>query len=534
MAWKFDDYKQNLLKEYFTLFPSFAAYLGIEDSYTKKDELSQEKIIEIDRWTKCFIKELDNNFYALENIMEQYEAELILWNLNHLRYIFFIDKEFEYNPFFYFSFLDYSVFLKLNGKDPDFISECVVIKLSNYGNILSFMKNSIIHASSQSLSVFQESLEGIQRSIKTDLSILYNKCMDINPSAAYELKKAVEEGETVLKDMVDFIKELQQNNKNPFSIGHERLTEMIYYNELKKESLAGLLQTAEKEVAFLKERLMGLKPGLSFYSIYDSYLGDYPEEGSVIQNIKNILAELRDFIAQKDIIEIYDLETLKVEKMPPYFEWASAMMSTPGPFVKGQSDSFYYITLPKADWTYEQKQDFLRSFNTYLLENLSVHEALPGHFVHSTYEKRIESDIIKISYGYGFSEGWAHYCEEMMLKEGFRHGDPGGEIAKIREQMLRLIRMISSIRLHTGTMELEESKALFLELCYLDNETARQEALRATYDPCYLLYTYGKWKILQLRGKNQKVKLKHFHNNLLALGCPPIGLMEKYYGMIKY
>lgn len=532
MSWSFSDYKKALLKNYFELNPYMASFMGLEEYYKKNDEISREKIRENESFLRANIKEIENNRYGLNTILEQYEADLIHWNLNRELHYLCFEKDFQNDPFYYFDFLDYSVFLKLVDKDPDYFAECIIIRLDNYKNVLDFMGSNLINASVPALSVYKESLSGLMDSIKTDLKMVQDKCK--KEEIKNRFNDACQRAKSNVQSMIDLIEELKINNNNPFIIGEERLSKLIYYNELKKEDLQTLLKKGEKEIEILKSRLNEIKPGISYYDVYSHYLQSCPQEGEVISNIENILRDISDFIKERDIIDIHDLHTLKVRKMPPYSEWASAMMDTPGPFIQEDLDSYYYITLPKKDWSNEQRQDFLKNFNQYLLENLSIHEALPGHFLHSTYGKRIDSDIIKSSFGYGFIEGWAHYCEEMILEEGFRSGDPGGEIARIREQMLRLVRLISSIRIHTGTMSLEESRIQFRELCYLDGETAKQESLRATYDPTYLLYTYGKWKIYELRNNvDGKNNIKEFHRNMMSLGSPPIGLMEKYYGKIK-
>ncbi len=533
MNWNFKSFKDALMHNYFELNPYLASFLGLEEYYPVPEELSESRVNQNRLLIERSINELQKHKYSLKNINDQYDADLIEWKLNKDFFEIVIEREYESNPFFYFHYLDYSIFLKLSNKTPDFIAECILNRLSTYNDVLKYMENNLTMASSPALEVFQASLSGFANSVSSDLALLAERVSDEN--IKNRLQNSVKPSLSIISDMVRLVKDLRINNNNPYSIGAERLKKLVYFYELKDEDLKLLLERGEKEVNALKKRLREIKPEMPLNDTYRYFLGEYPEEEDVLRCIEEILGKISGFIREKDIVDLYDLETLKVEKMPPYFEWASAMMSTPGPFIKDKLDSHFYVTLPNKSWDKNKKEEFLRNFNPYLLENLAIHEALPGHFLHSVYGRRIDNDVSKISYGYGFSEGWAHYCEEMMLEEGFRKGDTGGEVAKIREQMVRLVRLISSIRIHTGTMSLEESKSMFSELCYLDEESALQEALRATFDPGYMLYTYGKWMILELREKTGgKKDLKDFHNRLLSLGCPPLGLMNKYFGQIRY
>lgn len=533
MGWDFINYKKSLMCDYFGLYPYLASFMGLEEYYHIPGELSSGMIKETGLFIDKYRKELDKHRYSIRTSRELYEADLIDWNLGKINHGVFSEREYETDPFSYFNHLDYSVFLKLTGKEPDYIAKCIVKRIEGYPGVLYFMENTLNKASYPALDVFHDSIAGLKHSLETDLKRLSAECRQ--KTVKEELDQAADKAMSVTERMLGLVKDLQINNTTPYSIGTKRLEELIYYYELEKEDLSSLLKKGEREVESLKARAREIMPGSSLQDAYENFLGSFPGEQEVLPMIEKILGDISDFIRERDIIDLYDLDTLKVEKMPPYFEWASAMMSTPGPFVKQRQDSHFYVTLPKKDWSQSQKEEFLRNFNPYLLENLSIHEALPGHFLHGMHANRIDNDIIKISYGYGFSEGWAHYCEEMMLEEGFRKGDPGGEMAKIREQMLRLVRLISSIRMHTGTMSLEESRDMFSSLCFLDEESARKEAFRGTHDPGYLLYTYGKWKVKELREKTGgKSNLKEFHKKLLSLGCPPLGLMEKYFGQIIY
>ncbi len=154
------------------------------------------------------------------------------------------------------------------------------------------------------------------------------------------------------------------------------------------------------------------------------------------------------------------------------------------------------------------------------------------------------SKVEKIFGSYAFIEGWAHYCEKMMLDEGFggpTSSSPSEEdvkraakyrMAQADEALLRLCRLCVSIKLHTQNMSLDEATKFFQDNCYYEEKPARQEAMRGTFDPGYLNYTLGKLQILKLRDdykaqEGDDFSLQKFHNELLNHGMPPIRLLRE-------
>jgi uncharacterized protein (DUF885 family) len=133
---------------------------------------------------------------------------------------------------------------------------------------------------------------------------------------------------------------------------------------------------------------------------------------------------------------------------------------------------------------------------------------------------------------YAFAEGWAHYTEEMMIERGFRP-DPEAHIAQLSAALLRNVRFLSSIGLHTHGMKVEESERMFREVAFQDAGNARQQAARGTYDPGYLNYTLGKLMLRKLRADWTKAHgggesaWKAFHDQFLSYGSPPIPLVRR-------
>jgi uncharacterized protein (DUF885 family) len=134
--------------------------------------------------------------------------------------------------------------------------------------------------------------------------------------------------------------------------------------------------------------------------------------------------------------------------------------------------------------------------------------------------------------GYAFAEGWAHYTEEMMWDAGLGNGDPEMHIGQLLVALLRNVRFLSAIGMHTHGMTVAESERMFREEGYQDEGNAQQQAARGTFDPAYLNYTMGKLMIRKMREdwtatRGGRTAWKDFHDQFLKFGGPPIPLVRK-------
>jgi uncharacterized protein (DUF885 family) len=193
--------------------------------------------------------------------------------------------------------------------------------------------------------------------------------------------------------------------------------------------------------------------------------------------------------------------------------------------------AFYYLTDADPSWTPERQDEHLRDFNYGALWAISIHEVFPGHFLHYQHLRQIESKLRKsiLFSSSAFVEGWAHYCEQMMIDEGFRRDDATVRLGQLAEALVRLCRCVVGIRLHCEDMSVEQAVRFFREEAFLEESSARREAERGTFDPSYILYSAGKLMLLKLRDDyrahaSARYSLKEFHDALLANGTVPFWL----------
>ena len=140
-----------------------------------------------------------------------------------------------------------------------------------------------------------------------------------------------------------------------------------------------------------------------------------------------------------------------VEETPPFMRaLTSASMDTPGPYEKVAKEAFFNVTLPEKTWSAAQTEDYLRSFNRGTIASTAIHEAFPGHYVQFLWMPTAPSKVRKLIAANTYVEGWAHYCEQMMIDEGYGGGDLKLRLGQLQDALLRDARFVVGIRYIPG------------------------------------------------------------------------------------
>ena len=333
------------------------------------------------------------------------------------------------------------------------------------------------------------------------------------------------------------------NADHRFGLGKEKYARMLRELELVTQSPEQILELGMKELrreqAVFAETAKQINPTKSAIEVFTAIQEDHPTAESLIPDTARGLEAIRQFVVEKKIASMPSDVRCKVDETPAFRRATSfASMDSPGPFEKGSTEAYYYVTPVDAAWTATQKNEWLTAFNYYTTDVVSIHEAYPGHYQqHLHFNASSLSRSRKCFSSYAFVEGWAHYTEQMLLDEGFPGTGDRLRTAKYRlaqsdEALLRLCRLCCSIKMHCDDMTVDEATKFFQDNCYYQEQPARQEAVRGTYDPGYLHYTLGKLMILKLRRdwqkqEGQEYSLQRFHDTMLGQGSPPLPLLRQ-------
>lgn len=255
-----------------------------------------------------------------------------------------------------------------------------------------------------------------------------------------------------------------------------------------------------------------------------------PKAEQLLAEATRMMESARKFIVDKEIVSLPSDERAIVKETPPYMRWNAAFLDAPGPFDRKGLEAFYYITKPDPSWPRKEQEEYVMLRGTLL--STTVHEVYPGHFVQGLWESRAPTDAQKMFGSYSFVEGWAHYVEQMMIEQGFGKEDPQSRLGQLADALLRNCRVVVSLGVHAEGMSLDEAERRFVDDCFQDRATAREQAVRATFDPGYFAYTLGKLEILKLREEAKAAlgpafSLRRFHDALLSHGSPPLPLVRE-------
>ncbi|MCH8060245.1 MAG: DUF885 domain-containing protein [Proteobacteria bacterium] len=334
-----------------------------------------------------------------------------------------------------------------------------------------------------------------------------------------------------VKQAAAWIDELKATATDDYALGEERFLHMLSATQGVDISLADLKAAGEldlqRNLDALHASCAEYAPGASTQDCVLQVQNRKPPEGAVAGATRQLPA-LRKFLEDNDIVSIPGTEDALVAESPPHRRFNAAYINIPGPFETGLP-SVYYIAPPDPEWSEADQLAYVKGEADLLA--ISVHEVWPGHFLQYLHSNRTENNIGRHFGTYSFSEGWAHYSEQMMVDAGLGAGDPEIRIGQLLNALLRNVRYICAIGLHVEGMTVEESQVMFEEKAFQDFGNATQQAYRGTYDPGYLNYTLGKLMINKLRedwtaGRGGEEAWGRFHDQFLSYGVPPIPLVR--------
>ena len=322
-----------------------------------------------------------------------------------------------------------------------------------------------------------------------------------------------------------------------FRLGSENYRKKLLYDEMVDIPLDRLLAIGYEDLhrnqEALKKVAAEIDPKRSVQDVVAELQSQHPVPDHLLQAFRDTFGGLTRFIDEKKIVTIPSGEAPILEDTPP-FERATteASLDTPGAYETHDRKAFFNVTTPDPKWPGERTEEWMKTFNNSMIPGTAIHEVYPGHFVQFLWIDKNPSKIRKLIFSGTNAEGWAHYCEQMMLDEGYGNGDPKLRLGQLEDALLRNARYIVGIRIHTGNMTLDQAKQFFVQEGFQTAAVADVETKRGTSDPTYLMYTLGKLQILKLREDYRKMRgndfsLLEFHNRLMVQGGVPLKIIRK-------
>ncbi|MCZ6702450.1 MAG: DUF885 domain-containing protein [Ignavibacteria bacterium] len=434
------------------------------------------------------------------------------------------------NPAFYLGKINPSVYLTREYAPLDVRMKAYIKYAGNLPAVLKQMKANLQLPLPKTFAVLgRNAFKGYVDFFKNDLPGIFSSVK--NEKLQNDFKKTNKEAIKSVTGIGDWFEEILPESNGSYALGQENFKKMLWETERVNISLEELKKIGEAD---LERNLIALKkacekiiPGKPIIECMDFVMSNKPEGGAV-EGAREQLKSLNKLVKDRHIVSIPFEEEALVDEAPPYNRWNFAYIEFPGIYEK-DLPAIYYIAPPDTAWSEDVQQKYIPGKTRLIFT--SVHEVWPGHFLHSLHIKKSGSELSGIFWSYAFGEGWAHYTEEMMYDEGLGDFDPEYKVGQLTAALLRNIRFLSAIGLHTEGMTPEQSEKMFIEKGHINPGDSKQQAARGTFDPAYLNYTMGKLIIIKLRddwlSANPDKSLKNFHDTFLSYGAAPIPLVRK-------
>jgi len=354
----------------------------------------------------------------------------------------------------------------------------------------------------------------------------------ISDKAYGRLSRAVEELMPELEKHLKWLNSLLPRTTENWALGKEKYEKLIRLRDLgmTSEQILRLGEDYLRKLKAERKRLaQQIAPGKTVEYVIKKIESDAPKTfEEALKFTEKTMEEAKEFVQKKGIATVYPEDKLYVRETPafiaPLIPFAALMM--PAKYDKPQI-GIYIVTRPK------DVANLGNHLNHKSVRNTAVHEAYPGHFLQGAVSNR-HSIIRLLPNGVETTEGWAHYCEEMMAEKGFIT-DNETKLIQINDVIWRAVRMVVDVKLSRGEMTFDDAVRMLVEETGMSKEGATAEVRRYTQTPAYpLSYLLGKHLILQLKSEikekmGSKFNERFFHDTLIANGYLPLSLVRKVF-----
>jgi uncharacterized protein (DUF885 family) len=357
------------------------------------------------------------------------------------------------------------------------------------------------------------------------------------PALATRARAAVDAATTAL---VRFEKHLKQASHKP--AGEWRLGKELYAEKLENAVGGGLtpnqlMDWAKKSLKEHRARMEEVATRMGAGSVKEALAQleqDKPGREDFLPKCREYCAELETFLREHDLVTLPESSELRIELTPEFNRGVPGASCDPPGVLEATLPTFFYVTPIPESWTPEQTDDYLREYNHWQLRILSIHEALPGHYVQLWHANRNGRLIPNALWNGAFAEGWAVYSEQFMLEAGI-NTDPRHELGQLKFWQRAVLNTMIDVGLHAQEMTEEEALRLLLEEGFQTRKVAEEKIRRAQVTSVQLsTYFVGWQQIVRLRDEQKAARgdafvLREFNDALLAHGTPPLPFVRELF-----
>jgi uncharacterized protein (DUF885 family) len=532
---------------YFKFAPSAGTSAGLHQCDPLLEDYSRTEIDAEISALHAFEKRVETMDAAGLDETRAGDRELVLSNIRSALLTLETIRPWEKNPDTYSGGISNSVYVIMIRKfaSPDDRLRSVIAREEKMPAVFAAARANLKNPPRIYTEIALEQLPGIISFFQNDVPAAFASAAD--PALKAEFAKSNAAVIAGLQSYAEWLKsDLLPRSSGDFRIGADTFSKKLLYDEMVDTPLDRLLEIGwanlHKNQAEFNRIAKELEPNRPASDVLAELAAMHPPPDKLLQSFRDTFDGLIAFIQTKRIVTIPTDVRPTLQETPPFMRATTfASMDTPGPFEKVAKEAYFNVTLPGPHDTPEEIEGRMASFNVGTIVSTSTHEAYPGHYIQFLWVNRAPTKVRMLLGASSNAEGWAHYCEQMMLDEGY--GQPGTgakdareanfiRLGQLQDALLRNARYIVGIEMHRGKMSFDQAAAFFVKEGFQSKQVGLVETKRGTGDPTYLYYTLGKLEILKLREDVMKKEgaafsLEQFHNNFMKQGFPPIKIVRR-------
>ncbi|HEX9472651.1 MAG TPA: DUF885 domain-containing protein [Steroidobacteraceae bacterium] len=341
-----------------------------------------------------------------------------------------------------------------------------------------------------------------------------------------------------LRDFNSYLATTLSKKTSDWRLGAENYRQKCGFYLHTGKSPAELLAVAEHDLAATRAEMAKVAAPRSVEEALAEVASEHATPATYMDEVRQTLAQSTAFVRQKDLLTLADNSNLAVIDTPVFMRGIYAVGGfNAAPALEPQLGAYYWVTPIPGDWPQARIDSKLREYNHYTLHQLTVHEAMPGHYVQAEYANRVQPlarRVLRNIWGNNaYIEGWAVYAQQMMTDEGYLDKDPKMRLALLKQVLRGEANTILDVRLQTMGMTDSQALDLMIKQTYQEREEATAKLQRAQLSSCQLaVYYAGSQGWNEVRAHfharhPQDFSLKKFHEAALNEGAVPLATLDR-------
>jgi uncharacterized protein (DUF885 family) len=353
-----------------------------------------------------------------------------------------------------------------------------------------------------------------------------------------DYEKAAAKAIDALKNFNIFLKDTLSKKTSDWRLGKEKYAQKFQYVLHTGKAPEQLLAEAEADLPKMRAEMAKLAAPKTVEQALNDIAKQHPTADGFMDAAKKMLDQATAFVKEKGLVTMPARSNLQVIETPEFMRGIYSVAGfDPAPALEPQLGAFYWVTPIPNTWSKEQVDSNLREYNNFGLQEITIHEAMPGHYVQFEYANDVQPEtrrLLRNIFGNGaYVEGWAFYTQQMMSEEGYLNNSKELKMSFLKQALRALANTILDVRLQTMGMTDQQAMDLMMKDTYQEKSEATGKLQRAQLSSCQLPTYYAGWKgWLEAREQDKQRKgaafsLKDFHDRALRESAVPLPVLEE-------